>query len=179
LLDDGAWETCTDMSVGRPSVSTVLAVEDHFGRGAAVAVAATDGDGRVAVWGSLHGSRAEAFAAAAKLARERPGSRLIVGTSLDGDPAIAADLVASVATAGTPQTKLGLPLVRELVAQRRLTHDGGTELAAQVAALRVVESPGGLTVSTRSGRSDLIRAVAWAVTAAVGSSVEPLPFFVY
>jgi hypothetical protein len=78
------------------------------------------------------------------------------------------------------QTRTALPQLRELVAQGRLVHDGGTELAAQVEALRVVESTGGgLSVSTRSGRSDLVRAAAWAVAAAVADRAAPLPFFVY
>jgi hypothetical protein len=29
LLEDGAWEALVDLTVGRPTASTVLAVEDH------------------------------------------------------------------------------------------------------------------------------------------------------
>jgi hypothetical protein len=61
----------------------------------------------------------------------------------------------------------------------RLAHDGGPELAAQIAGLRVSETSGGLSVSTRSGRSDLARAVAWAVADAVKAPQQALPFFVY
>ena len=54
--------------------------------------------------------------------------------------------------------------LRELVAGGRLVHDGRAELAAQVGSAMVVESAaGGLTLSTRSGRSDLLRAAAWAL----------------
>jgi hypothetical protein len=179
LLADGAWECVADLGVGRPSAATVLAVEDYYGRGAAVAAAATNGDGRVQVWGSLHASRADAMAVLTVLAKERPGSRLLVGASLAGDAAIPTALVFSVDAMSTADTKTGLPLLRELVAQRRLTHDGGAELAAQVAGLLVLEAPGGLSVSSRSARSDLVRAVAWASAAAVGSTTEALPFFVY
>lgn len=95
-------------------------------------------------------------------------------------PAIPATLVASVDTATSTNTKTALPLMRELVAQRRLRHDGDTELASQVASLLVTETSGGLTVSTRSGRSDLVRAAAWAVAASVAVPHEqPMGFFVY
>ena len=71
-----------------------------------------------------------------------------------------------------------MPLLRELVAGGRLVHDGGAELAAQVEAARVVEAAaGGLTLSTRSGRSDLLRAATWAVAAQVNTAL--LPFYVF
>ena len=113
------------------------------------------------------------------LSLERPGTRLVVGASLDGDTDIPVVVVASVDRATTTTTRTSLPLSRELVAGGRLVHDGGTELAGQVESARVVEAAaGGLTLSTRSGRSDLLRAAAWAVAAQV-SVADPLPFFVY
>ena len=131
------------------------------------------------VWGQLHPSRSTAFAAAAALAADRPRSRLLIGASLAGDPEIPTDLVTTVDTAGAAQTKVALPLLRELVAQRRLTHDGGADLTGQVTHLLVQETSGGLSVSTRSARTDLVRAAAWAVALAVGAVEEPIPFFVY
>jgi hypothetical protein len=66
-----------------------------------------------------------------------------------------ANVVASVDLATTTTTRTSLPLRRELVAAGRLVHDGGTRLAAQVDTALVVESAaGGLTLSTRSGRTD-------------------------
>ena len=38
---------------------------------------------------------------------------------------------------------------------------------------------GGLTVSTRSGRTDLTRAAAWAVQALTAALEEPMAFYVY
>jgi hypothetical protein len=158
----------------------VVAVEDYFGRGAAVAVACAHPDGQTAVWGRLHGSRSAAFEAVRVIATGRPDARLLVGGTLETDTGIPRDAVASVEPVGTTQTRTALPLLRELVAQGRLVHDGGADLAAQVDALRVVEAAGGgLSVSTRSGRSDLVRAAAWAVAAAVADRAAPLPFFVY
>ena len=66
-----------------------------------------------------------------------------------------ANVVASVDLGTTTTTRTSLPLLRELVAAGRLVHDGGTQLAAQVDTALVVESAaGGLTLSTRSGRTD-------------------------
>jgi len=71
-------------------------------------------------------------------------------------------------------------VLRELAEAGRLRHDDSPELAQQVAGLLVVPSPaGGLIVSTRSGRTDLIRAAAWAAQALTAAQDAPLPFFVY
>ena len=124
----------------------------------------------------------DAFAAARQTALRRPGARLVVGASLDGDPGVPVDVVASVDLATTTTTRTSLPLLRELVAGGRLAHDGSADLAAQVESARVVEAAaGGLTLSTRStrsGRSDLLRAAAWAIAAQVRAA-EALPFFVH
>lgn len=183
LLEVDVWPALVDYSVGQPAASTVVAVEDYYGKGAAVAVATSDAQGAVrgpvAVWGRLYGSRVDAFTAARQIALARPAARLVIGASLDGDPGVPVDVVASVDLATTTTTRTSLPLLRELVAGGRLVHDGGAELAAQVEAARVVEAAaGGLTLSTRSGRSDLLRAAAWAVVAQVTAPEAPA-FFVY
>jgi hypothetical protein len=52
---------------------------------------------------------APAFAAARQIALERPGARLLVGASLDGDPrSVPVDVVASVDLA---TTRTSLPVV--------------------------------------------------------------------
>ena len=174
-----------DYAVGGPAVSTVVAVEDHYGRGAEAVAVATSGDSgdaraRVAVWGRFYDSRVDAFTAARQIGVERPGARLVIGASLEGDqddPGGDVDGVGGVGSTSTTWT--ALPLVRELVAGGRLVHDGGTELAAQVESARVVESAaGGLILSTRLGRTDLLRAAAWA-TAEQVTATDSLPFFVY
>jgi len=56
----------------------------------------------------------------------------------------------------------------------------GTSIPGWKATLRVVKSPaGGLSVPTRSGRYDLVRAAAWAVSTLVANEAEPLPFYVF
>jgi hypothetical protein len=102
----------------------VLAVEDQYG-GARDARSPRPTATAGQVWGTLHRSRAEAFAHAGMLAAGRPGSRLLGGASLDGDADTPTDLGASVETRTVTNTRAALPLLRELVAQCRLSHDGG------------------------------------------------------
>ena len=64
---------------------------------------------------------------------------------------------------GPAQRRVALPRIRELVAERRLVHDGGVELAGQAIGLRVTRGANGLGVWAHSPRADLIRAAAWAV----------------
>lgn len=177
LLEPGAWDALTDYSVSADAEGpTVVAVEDHYGRGAALAVAQRTDAGTVIAWGRLHDSRADALAAAAELTTAVPDTRLVIGASLDGDPGI--PKAASVTLANTTTTRTALPLLRDLVARHQLAHDGDPQLSSQVDGLRVVPSTsGGLTVSTTSPRSDLARSVAWAVAALVGDSVPA--FFVF
>ena len=120
-----------------------------------------------------------AWTEVAQLARARPGAHLLVGGMMESNEQIPRELVADVTAVGTSQTRTALPLLRELAEAGRLRHDGGFELAEQVAGLLVVPSPaGGLTVSTRSGRTDLARAAAGAVQALTAAREEPLEFYV-
>jgi hypothetical protein len=159
LLDEGVWDRCADMSAELPPVVTV-AVEDWFGLGAAVGIAGLLPDERVVVSGRSFVSRVEAFTHAAWLVNE--GCRVLVGASLDGASELAA-FVVEAGTAGLTQTRAGLPLIRDLVATGRLVHDGSPDLAGQVRSAWVRPAPsGGLLLSARSGRSDVLRCVAWA-----------------
>ena len=178
LLGEGAWAALGELSAPVPDGPLTLAVEDYFGLGSAAAAASLGADGRVFCWGRLFASRADAFGWSAQLAAGHGGSRLLVGASLDGDEA-ARDLpVVSTEPAGQAQTRVALPLLRQLVTDGRLCHDDGGELTGQVRACRVAKSADGLVVTSRSGRSDLLRAVAWAVEGAVRAPA-PLPFFVH
>jgi hypothetical protein len=57
----------------------------------------------------------------------------------------------------------GLPMIRELLAEGRLVHDGSDTLAGQIIAALVVPASTGLAVSPRSPRADLLRAATFAV----------------
>jgi hypothetical protein len=162
LLSEQEWSAVVDLQAAPPAGPVVLALEDWFGRGAAGAAAVRLDSGQLLVWGQAFSRRAEALAWVAGMAARHPESRLVVGASLDGDEALAGLSVASVASAGSAQTRVALPMLRELVAAGQLTHDGSTDLAAQAMSLRVTQGVTGLNVSPRSGRSDLIRAASWA-----------------
>lgn len=179
LTDEPTWRAAADLSAAvAPGAPLTLAVEDHFGLGAAACAAGLLADGRVLVWGAVFGSRSDALAWAGWLAGEHPGSRLIAGASLSLEPDVRA-LGLEVTPGNTSTTSSALPSLRTMLAERRLAHDGTSELAGQILALRVTPSrTGGLNVSSRSGRSDLARAAAWAVVAAVATPA-PLPFFVH
>jgi hypothetical protein len=167
LLPEGQWATLVELG-SVPSGALVLGLEDWFGQGAAAAAAGRLPDGRLFAWGGIHPRRSAAAAWLAALADNHPGSRLVVGASLEHDPDAAAIDVEDRELAGQTETRSALPLLRELVAAGRLAHDGGQELAQQVEGTRVVESrAGGLQVAPGPQRTDLLRAAAWALAVAV------------
>jgi hypothetical protein len=180
LVDRAAWDQAADLHVSIPDGPVCVGVEDFFGMGAAAAAAVTLPDGRVLVWGDVFATRAEAYAWAGFTVGRRPGSRVRIGASLpDAD---VAERVAGVAPekVGTAQTYAALPLVRSLVLSGALCHSGDAALTGQVTTVRVVAtSTGGLTPAFRGVRSDLVRAMAWAVQANHEAAAEPLGFFVY
>jgi hypothetical protein len=163
LLDDGLWSALTELSA-LPTGPLIFGLEDWFGQGAAAAATGHLGDGRLFAWGRTFPRRSVACGWLAGLADAHPGSRLVVGASLEHDPDAAAIPVESRELAGQAQTRTALPLLRELVAANRLAHDGGAELTLQVEGCRVVESrAGGLGVAPGPQRTDLLRAAAWAL----------------
>jgi hypothetical protein len=179
LIEPEVWADLGDLTISAPASGLVCAVEDWAGMGSAGAAAALLPDGRVLVFGGTFEGRADALAWAGYLLETHPGSRLVVGASLVGDDAtVALGLGDGVESAGAAETLVALPLLRQLARDRRLVHDADPDLAAQLAAVRVVARSGGLGISARSGRSDLVRAMGWAVTEAVRSPVA-LEFFVY
>lgn len=162
LLSEQEWSAVVNLAAAPPAGPVVLALEDWFGRGAAAAAAARLPSGQLLIWGQAFRNRSEALGWVAAAAVRHPDSRLMVGASLDGDEALAGISVASVEPAGSAQTRVALPMLRELVTAGQLIHDGSTDLAAQAMQLRVTHGTTGLNVSPRSGRSDLIRAASWA-----------------
>jgi hypothetical protein len=166
LLEDGAWANLVELG-SVPSGALVLGLEDWFGQGAATAATGHLPDGRLFVWGMLHPRRSAAVAWLQGIVAAHPGSRLVVGASLEHDPDAAGIDVEERELAGQTETRQALPLLRELVAAGRLAHDGGAELAQQVEGARVVESRvGGLQVAPGPQRTDLLRAAAWALAVA-------------
>jgi hypothetical protein len=64
------------------------------------------------------------------------------------------------------------------VAFRALAHSDGLALNRQVHSCRVVTREGGLAIAARSGRSDLLRCMAWSVQTLLDAP-SAVPFFVY
>jgi hypothetical protein len=162
LLEEGAWADLADMAA-LPAGPLVLGLEDWFGQGAAAAATGHLPDGRLFAWGRLFARRSEACRYLIDLAGAHPESRLVIGASLEHDPDAAAIDVESRELAGQSDTRVALPLLRELVAANRLAHDGGAELAGQVEPCRVVESRAGGLQPAPGHRTDLLRAAAWAL----------------
>ncbi|HKY65097.1 MAG TPA: hypothetical protein VJM49_01945, partial [Acidimicrobiales bacterium] len=142
-----------------------VAVEDNYGNGAAVAAVADLGDATFEVDGWTCEHRDEAIASAqALIASWSSPVTLLVGSSLShrrGRVTSPAD------------TRFGLPLVRSLVGQGRIVHDDTPELDEQLADVRVRQMPGGGLSLVPGPRSDLVRAVAWALRAATVPVPQP------
>jgi hypothetical protein len=172
LLDDyGSWlAQASDVDGFGPGV---LAVEDWFGKGAAVAVVREAGDGQWIAAGWEFPRRSDAFARLGELAGQVPGCRLVVGATLVDEPALAELPIVELLTATGPRTRAGLALLREMVDGGRLIHDpaDGDELDDQLRSARVQRLSSGLSL-VGGTRADLLRAVAWAVT--VACAAEPV-----
>jgi hypothetical protein len=163
LLDEGLWASLVELG-SVPAGPLVLGLEDWFGQGAAAAATGHLADGRLFVWGTLHPRRSAAVAWLQGIVASHPGSRLVLGASLEHDPDAAAIDVETRDLGGQTDTRTALPFLRELVAAGRLAHDGGAELAQQVESCRVVESrAGGLQPAPGPQRTDLLRCAAWAL----------------
>jgi hypothetical protein len=164
LVSADEWAAALDLAAVPPlGASVAIAVEDWYGKGSAVAVACRLPDGRVLVFGETYPRRSHAASRATQLAERYPGARLLLPASLraaEGFPS--PPLVEAVVDTGTTATREALPLLRELLGEAALVHDGSADLAGQVIAALVVPSSAGLAMSPHSPRSDLLRCAAWA-----------------
>lgn len=172
LLPAGMWERART-SLHAAGAATI-AVEDWFGEGAAVAAARRLATGELLLAAWAFPTRELAAERAAEVASYAPGSTLIVGATLVGDPWVHEVQAARVISATGSLTRAGLPLLREMVAAGQLLWDeaDGRELADRLDATRVMPGPSGLRL-VDGGRNDLVRAAVWVVaTAAVP---RPIP----
>jgi hypothetical protein len=155
LVTESVWDGCVDLSAAPGTGPLVVALEDYFGLGAAVGCAAWDASGsRALVWGQVFPSRALAHAWA------------MTATETTQPPVIFDPV-------GLTQMRAALPAMRDLIAEGRLAHDGGSSLSMQVTGALVVPGAAGLSLSPRGGRSDLLRAVAWATQRLVSAGMAP------
>jgi len=165
LIDPAVWAALTDR-VDTGTAKVFVAVEDNYGRGAAVAAVARLDDGRYELDGWLCESWAEAFADVDLLCAVRERVQLSVGATLAREvkPRRATNMASA-------QTRAGLALLRQLVASGQVVHDDAPDLE-QVTTVRVRELPSGLAVVAGS-RADLARAAGWALLAAHDAPGEP------
>jgi len=160
LLPGGLWLGLAEDGVVS-SEEVIVAVEDDYGRGAAVAVVARLDDGRLEVdgWGCSDWDMA--LEDVHRLGSLREIRELHVGASMiDRVPA---DLPVATAAVNA-QASAGLAVFRDLAASRMLVHDNTDELDKAISETVVRASPTGLQIYR--GPRHLIKAVAWAVAAA-------------
>ncbi len=146
-----------------PGAPVVVAIEDNFGTGASAAMAWADGDRRN-VTGQLFPRVVDAWKHADEITRDRPGSVVLCGITLRNDPN-ALSLSAPVIPVGMKETRVALPLLRELIGAGLLRHANSVQLDEQILDLPVRQAAaGGLSIHNPDHRrTDLVRCAGWAV----------------
>ena len=163
LLPDGLWAGLAVAHLWSDG-PLYVALEDDFGKGAAVAVVSRLDDDRLEVDGWTRDDWDTAIDDVVKLVEWRTVRELRVGGSLlDRVPADAG--LPKPKPAVGKETRAGLALIRDLVAGGGIVHDQTDELDRALAVAQVKEHLTGLYLIQR-GPTHLIRALAWAVTAA-------------
>jgi hypothetical protein len=173
LLPAGLWARLVEpgvMSTG----PLYVAVEDEVGNGAALAAAAVLPDGRIEVDGWRCESWDSALEWVEELGSLRQIRQLYVGASLL--VAVPSGTVPAPLPAGQRETRIGLPLLRDLAAGGMVVHDSTTgDLDQAVSSAMVREVPSGLLPAQQEG-SALVKALVWAVAAAHRPVAAPAVF---
>ena len=145
-----------------------VAVEDHHGRGAAVALAVMRPDGVVQVTGETFRTRSAALEYAARFVAQDEvralGPLVLLGASMETDP-MTDDIGCALDLRGARETGRAITLYRRLAADNLVEHDADApNLLGQLggAELRVTRDGTGFTVD----RHDLAQAAVWAVAEA-------------
>jgi hypothetical protein len=162
LLEAGLWQFLAEPGL-QGAGELYVAVEDDFGNGAAVAAASLLDDGRIEVDGWLTHDWDSAVGDVQRLGEWRRIRQLQVGASML--TRVPTDMVPRPLPAGTAETRVGLPLFRDLAAGGVLVHDVNEELDQAVAVAQVREGVSGLALTT-VGEPHLVKALVWAVQAA-------------
>jgi hypothetical protein len=171
LLPAGLWADLAESGLASSS-PLFVAMEDDFGNGAAVAACAPLDDGRFEVDGWLCRDWDSAVLDVQRLGALRPIRQLLVGASLLNRLPFEFMAVPS----GSRETRVGLPLLRDLALGGVLVHDETTvELDQAVGQAQVRELSTGLEL-VRVGPAHLVKALAWAVHAAHKPAPTPAVF---
>jgi hypothetical protein len=160
LLADGAWaRSHEDLDMAGP---VWFGIEDWYGKGIGAVAVARSLDGRLVAGGHCWERRADGFAWVAHVAGLFGASTLTVGPTLTD----AAELAAVTFDAGRPMDlHAGMSLLRALVDDGALAHDGSADLARQMAHAKVTTTAAGLSLLRDGSRGDLVRALLWALVA--------------
>jgi hypothetical protein len=159
LLPGGLWARLEERLSER--APWFVAVEDGFGKSAAVAACCVLDDGRFQVDGWRCDSWDAALFDVRRLALTHEIEDLQVGASMLNR--VPADMNAR--SAGAAETRPALVLLRDLAAGGMIVHDDTAELDQAVNAARVKENPTGLALVT-SEDTHLVKAMVWALAAA-------------
>lgn len=162
LLPPGLWAGLADGAL-ETDVPLWVAVEDHFGQGAAVAAAGLLDDGRIEVGGWLCEDWDSALEDVWRLGQVREIKDLQVGASMLSR--VPPGTTPPPKPAGSAETRPGLAVFRDLAAGYRIVHDSTSDLDEAVAAARVKEGAAGLALIPGTS-THLVRALVWAVAAA-------------
>jgi hypothetical protein len=157
-------------------ISPVIAVEDDFMGGAAIAMAERDGDGLVRVTGGVFPSRSEAWQYVIA-AIDYPGvinPVVLVGASLSTDPEIE-DLPMAPELMGPTATRKALSLFRAWLSAGRVVVDATAPvLSGQLLDARLNVSSTGIALDHKRSRVDLAKAAVWAVAEAAQPGSGPV-----
>jgi hypothetical protein len=162
LLPAGLWGYLADPGMASTG-PLFVAVEDKFGEGAAVAVAALLDDGRIEVDGWLYDDWDSAMDRVNRLGAWRRIRHLQVGASML--KSVPQGMTPRAQAAGTAETRIGLPLLRDLAAAGMIAHHDTGELDHAVTAAQVKQLSAGLALMSHD-ETHLVKACVWAVQAA-------------
>jgi hypothetical protein len=163
LLEFGVWDQLADQ-VGSAGPMW-LALEDNWGKGAAVAAASLVGDGRLEVDGWKFDDWDTAIEWVQYLAGYWQVTEILVGANLMSR--VPDDMLPTPVPVGIRETRVALPLFRDLAANRVLVHNQpNPDLTDAIAQARVREGNSGMTVIPEYGHPHLVKALVWAVNAA-------------
>lgn len=173
IIERDRWAACVGR-LDRPPAAIVIAINDNYGLGGAVAVAAVDDRGIVEVDGRLCDSREAAFAGAARFALEYPTARTVVGITLREHVPRDFPRRYNVRAVGAQEAQTALVLLRDLAAGRRILHHDSGPLDDQMHAARVYPlNGGGLAFANNGARLDLLKATLWAVAGVAAPRPQP------
>jgi hypothetical protein len=167
LVPTELWEEAAIPDLAIPeNAECVIAVDDYFGMGGALAVAWADETKNIYVTGQVFERMADVWAMAAEIGSTRLQSTILAGVTITADPNVAG-MPIPVQGAGTRESRSSFALLRELISERQLKHADSNDLNTQIIDMIVNPAQaGGLTPAIQEQRrTDLVKVAGWAVQA--------------